>query len=188
MTHKTLRQVIYFYEMTKKIEGKGDGVFVECGIGYGGTFLILAMLAKDLGKDIWGFDSFQGFPEPTTEDTSPRNPKKGEWNVVTKGQIMETLKRRGCGFAKLVSGFFDSTLRVTDTGPIALLHLDVDLYQSYRTCLEELYPRMIKGGIILFDEYEDENFPGGKKAIDEFCKKKNLFVQSYMGKHYCIVQ
>ena len=55
-----------------------------------------------------------------------------------------------------------------EIGKIALLHLDVDLYQSYKDCLTHLFPKVASGGVILFDERESETYPGGKKAIDEF--------------------
>lgn len=71
----------------------------------------------------------------------------------------------------LVKGFFSQSLK-TYSGPIAFLHLDVDLYDSYRACLAELYPKVVPGGVVAFDEYmggqEQVMFPGAKKAIDEY--------------------
>ena len=53
---------------------------------------------------------------------------------------------------------------------IALLHLDVDLYDSYKVTLERLLPCVTKGGVVLFDEYiiNKEKSPGSVKAIAEF--------------------
>lgn len=59
---------------------------------------------------------------------------------------------------------------------IALLHLDVDLYLSYKVVLEKFYCKVTKGGIILFDEYlgglDYLKFPGAYKAISEFLGDK----------------
>jgi hypothetical protein len=79
---------------------------------------------------------------------------------------------------RLVRGFFDRTLSGFD-GRIALLHLDCDLYESYITCLNALYDKVTPGGLILFDEYEDQTFPGAKVAIDEFFKDKPEKVVRY---------
>ena len=88
----------------------------------------------------------------------------------------------------LVKGFFDQTLRTYER-PIALLHLDCDLYQSYMDALRWLYDRVVPGGLILFDEYEDPAFPGGRKAIDEFLATKPEQVQSHpVGKSYIVKQ
>ena len=65
----------------------------------------------------------------------------------------------------------------------SFLHLDVDLYQSYKDCLEFFYPKLLKGGIVTFDEYTVDyelkkkkgwSFSGAKTAIDEFVEKNNL--------------
>jgi len=131
-----------------------DGDIVECGVGAGQTFLYWAILTYDEGRNrrIWGFDSFEGFPEPTVEDTSPRSPKKGEWAVgsvqsthdllVASGLAAEWVRSR----VTLVKGFFKDSLPKYTGSQIALLHIDADLYQSYKTSLELLYPKVCPGG------------------------------------------
>ena len=89
----------------------------------------------------------------------------------------------------LVKGFFEDTLP-TYKHPIALLNLDVDLYQSYQTCLKRLYPLLSPGGIVAFDEYhrEGDQFPGAPKAIDEFFQDQPVaFVKDTLyGKYYVV--
>ena len=58
---------------------------------------------------------------------------------------------------------------------IALLHIDVDLYQPTKTCLENFYPHIVKGGIIILDDYGA--FPGANKAIEEFFKEKDTKIE-----------
>jgi len=151
------------------------GDFVECGVGRGASLVALILLAQaEAGRrNVWGFDSFLGFPEPTAEDASPRQPRKGELHFGTADQLTDQLKRSDLDATflrercHLVPGFFEDTVRQF-TGRIAFLHLDVDLYESYKTCLTWLFPRLEPGGIVLFDEYTDPNFPGARQAIDEF--------------------
>ena len=52
------------------------------------------------------------------------------------------------------------------------MHLDVDLYNSYKNCLDFFYPLLVNGGIITFDEYDNTKWTGAKVAIDEFLKKR----------------
>jgi O-methyltransferase len=170
----------YFRSLYEKIIGI-EGEIVECGVGYGATFLILAWLSytnKD-GRTVWGFDSFEGFPAPTLFDQSPRNPQKGQWNVSSIQDIEQKLTTQGGidpmhikRHVKLVKGFFNESVAKYRGGPIALLHLDVDLYESYRTTLEYFWPKVAKGGVVLFDEYRQAEalikFPGAQKAIDEY--------------------
>lgn len=193
---KLLPVAYYFERMFQHIKTI-PGDIVECGIGYSRTFQLLALLtqAEGRGRTLWGFDSFQGFPEPTPEDASPRNPKKGEWKVITVAdlkQILHLIRLTPEFIAKQVKvspGFFDTTLPKAPIKDIALLHLDVDLYGSYQTCLKELFPKVVPGGVVLFDEYgSDKTFPGARKAIDEyFSSIPHEFKQdSGTGKYYVI--
>lgn len=52
----------------------------------------------------------------------------------------------------------------------SFIHLDVDVYQSTKDCLEFFYPLMIKNGIILTHDYS--NTEGVKKAFDDFFDNK----------------
>ena len=131
-----------------------DGDIVECGVGAGQTLLYWAILSYDEGRNrrIWGFDSFEGFPEPTVEDTSPRNPKKGEWTVGSVPSVVNLLRESGLDAewirsrVTLVKGFFEDSLPKYTGSQIALLHIDADLYHSYKTSLELLYPKVAGGG------------------------------------------
>jgi hypothetical protein len=95
--------------------------------------------------------------------------------VLRDGRLPEqTLRER----IHLVKGWFDQTLPGYD-GKIAFLHLDCDLYESYKLSLEMLYDKVQPGGVILFDEYGDERWPGATKAIDEFFRDKPETVQPH---------
>ena len=149
-----------------------DGAVVECGVGEARTLQMLALLLQEenKGRALWGFDSVEGFPEPSVEDTSPRNPRKGEWKKLTRSQVYGVLNGLSVTTpVHVTQGYFEDTLRDVKVPPIALLHLDVDLYKSYKTCLEYLFPLVVQGGVVLFDGNEAElrKFPGASRAIDE---------------------
>ena len=57
-----------------------------------------------------------------------------------------------------------------------LVHVDVDLYQSTKDCLEFFYPRMVIGGIIMIDDYPYLN--GVKIAVNEFKKQTGIKVET----------
>lgn len=169
-----IRKTIGMHTLIKRIRDI-PGSIVECGVGKGATFTILTYLAKN--RHIYGFDSFQGFPPPSAIDSSERDPKAGEWDFLSGGEVVQIL--RATGFSAetiqksvtIVPGFFKDTLKKYDGGNVAFLHVDVDLYESYRDVLEHFYTYMSPGGIILFDEYQSEKWPGATRAIDEFVAK-----------------
>lgn len=185
----------YFVRMYQQIRNV-EGDIVECGVGRGRTFLYLSFLLSTDSKKrtLWGFDSFKGFPKPTQEDKSPRHTTEGDrWTDTSEQRILWLLRDAGISSdtmnrIRLVPGFYEKTLANHDVKKIAFLHLDVDLYRSYKVCLEKLYPFVQPGGVVLFDEYDDPMFPGGKKAIDEYFRGKNSTVQkdASSGKYYLI--
>lgn len=73
--------------------------------------------------------------------------------------------------AKIHYGYFPGTFEKHD---YAFLSLDVDLYEPTRDALELFYPCMVRKGIILIHDYNSSQFPGVKKAVDEFCKYHDI--------------
>ncbi len=178
LTYGIASRLLYFNKMLGLVhEIPGD--IVECGVGWGRSLLDLAFLVRleEKGRHLWGFDSFEGFPEPAPQDDSSRKARRGEWKTDVTS-IMRML--RGSGLDEefvefritLVKGFFADTLARYAGDPIALLHIDADLYPSYRDALTGLYDKVVPGGVILFDEFMGtmavEKFPGAHKAIVEF--------------------
>ncbi len=176
----TTSKVVYLKSRFDSIQDI-PGDVVECGVGKGNSFFKLCYLAQVEGRNrtVWGFDSFEGFPAPAPEDASPRNPKAGDWKVATVDSMYRRLALSGLldrrflqNNVRLMKGFFDQSLVQYSGSQVAFLHLDVDLYESYKTTLEFFWPRVAPGGVVLFDEYRQEkalrNWPGASKAIDEF--------------------
>ena len=112
--------------------------------------------------------------------------------MCAQGRSRENDDRHHAGTNTLVKGFFEESLLKYTGKQIALLHLDADLYESYKTSLELLYTKIPKGGVVAFDEYmgtfEHINFPGAKKAIDEFFGGRNYEIirDQAFGKYYVI--
>jgi O-methyltransferase len=177
-----------------------EGDIVECGVGRGFTLLLWSILASRgaPSRRIWAFDSFEGFPDPTPEDASPRKEHRGEWAVTTLPAVHELLLASGLSaewlraHVSIVKGFFDQSLRKYTGDKIALLYIDVDLYASYRVVLDALYPKVVENGIVALDEYqgtwEHYDFPGARRAVDEFLATKNLHLQHDpdFGKYYFV--
>ena len=136
----------------------GAGLILEFGVGAGTS---LRVLAEATPRVIAGFDSFQGLPE--------------DWRTgFAKGAFAQVRPPAELGaHVRLVEGLFEATLPgflAANPGPVALLHVDCDLYSSTVTVLRALAPRIAPGTVIVFDEYF--NFPGWQegehKAFTEF--------------------
>lgn len=178
-----------------------EGDIVECGVGHGRTLSYilfnLIYIQKNFNRKYIGFDSFEGFPEPSDEDKSPRNPKKGEWNETNEEFVISNLNHLGFEHKhyekiKFIKGFYEKTFKQENDNitKISLLHIDCDLYSSIKISLETWFDKVEKNGIIVFDEYLNAAiaFPGAVKAIDEFLgeDKNKIKVCPYLNKYYLI--
>lgn len=173
----SLDRYLYFLNQLEKVRGI-EGDIVECGVSIGHGALLFLLMSEYLGveRTYYGFDSFEGFPAPVAKDGITPITGRGFWanpsatvlRVLKDGRIPEEKIRNR---VRLIKGLFDDTLPKYE-GKIALLHLDCDLYESYMTSLGMLYDKVVTGGIIMFDEYDDSRWPGAKKAIDEFFADK----------------
>lgn len=170
---QSLDRIVGFYLLLRALRAEGiSGDVIECGVGRGIslTFIGYFMQRLEFPGKLYGFDSFEGFPEPSKHDASTRNAIRGDlWSRTSQEFVRDHFAPAAFNGVRerltLVPGFFDRSLVDAPSGDIALLHLDVDLYESYKTCLEKLGPRV--KGVIVYDEYRSPKWPGATRAIDE---------------------
>nr|WP_229686425.1 class I SAM-dependent methyltransferase [Longimycelium tulufanense] len=139
------------------------GMALEFGVYTGTTLKIIAQARE--GKEVYGFDSFQGLPEG--------------WRSGFPAGMFTVDGLPDVPGAELVVGWFDDTLPAflaEHQGPVAFLHVDADLYSSTRTVLEQVGPRLQPGSVIVFDEFF--NYPGWQcheyRAWQEYVAKTGV--------------
>lgn len=152
------------------------GDLAECGVFRGATILPVGLYLRqnEIDKTVFGFDSFEGFDDSVDVDIAlggEQDPTKrvGGFSNTSYDEIRAKVGRLNlAGKITLVGGYFRDTLSKFSDDRFCFVHLDCDIYESYRECLEFFYPRVVDGGIILLDEYNDPPWPGCNKAVDEF--------------------
>jgi hypothetical protein len=149
------------------------GTVLEFGVATGRTLNQFAHWLPT--KPIHGFDGFVGLPEDWTSRM-----RKGFFARSTLPRV-----RKNC---QLWVGWFNETLptfkqKIQLTRPIALLHVDCDLYSSTVTILNKLKDNIVPGTVIVFDEYI--NYPGWQldefRAWQEHCKMYGIKYE-YIGR------
>ncbi|WP_195509805.1 TylF/MycF/NovP-related O-methyltransferase [Clostridium tyrobutyricum] len=174
------------YELYKKIINL-PGTIVECGV-FKGTSLKKFICYRDLlenknSRKIIGFDIFGKFPKTVFQDDKEKREKfikeAGE-EGISKNQLIEMLSKNEIyNNVELIEGDINETVpKFVTSHPqlkIALLNLDTDIYEPAVTILENLYPRIVKNGILVLDDYGV--FPGETKAVDDFFKDKNVIIR-----------
>jgi hypothetical protein len=151
--------------MLEVCEGLPPGSVVQCGVGRGGSG---ALLGWATGRELWLFDRFVGMPEPGELD-GPRAARKWhpDWCAATIEDVGRALAALDVppDRVRILGGDFADTLHV-NVGPVALLHLDADWYESTKLCLARFLPDVVPGGAVIVDDYH--HWPGCKLAVDEY--------------------
>ncbi len=191
---QNLTRFLAMYEIFKLILNV-KGSIIECGVNHGfGTMAWSKFSAiiepVNLTRKIYGFDTFEGFPSISNEDTSANSGhvKVGDLAANSMEEILKLAeiqdKTRFLGHIpkiELIKGDATKTIPkfILDNPHvlISLLYLDFDLYEPTKVALEKLVPRMPKGAVIAFDELDNPLWPGETQAMIEFCKDNKLRIQ-----------
>jgi O-methyltransferase len=197
-------RLINAYECTRIIErDKLPGAIVECGVCHGGCIGLMALASRRYGdgtRILHLFDSFRGLPQPSRHDSDVvdafraahpdvepddgRNAAHLQPISVCVGPSAENVRsflvvdlQVDRPQVVIHEGWFQETApeAAGRIGPIALLRLDGDLYESTRVCLDHLYDNVVRGGFIIIDDYG--TFAGCRKAVDEFFARRGLTVE-----------
>ena len=168
------------------------GDVVECGVWRGGNMMMARHLGRQSGveRDYYLFDTFTGMSEPTKEDVShhgeaasvtfeqKQRPDHVDWCYASLEDVRANFSAAGLldERVKFIKGKVEDTLRVEANVPkqIALLRLDTDFYESTRIELEVLYPRLVKGGVLIIDDYG--YWKGAQQAVDEYFRDRNVLL------------
>jgi O-methyltransferase len=165
------------------------GAFVECGVWRGGSVLAMIRTLQSKGiddRDVYLFDTFEGMTRPTERDTSPYGePALEVWTASEEGRTapwhglfspdvfnIDAVRSLmlGTGYPEshihLVKGKVEDTVPDAAPSSIALLRLDTDWYDSTWHELNNLYPRVSSGGVLMIDDYG--HWDGCRAAVDRY--------------------
>jgi len=137
------------------------GELAEVGVYRGGTALLLASTCSE--KILSLFDTFRGMPAVDKQIDCHRAGDFGDTSL-------EAVRSRLHAYSNVefFPGFFPDTARPVEDRRFALVYVDVDIFQSTRDALAFFYPRLVPGGVMVFDDYLQPACPGVEKAIQEF--------------------
>lgn len=160
------------------------GDIVECGVWRGGNIMLAKAASRNslLSRRYYLFDTFAGMSAPgdvdiayTGEHASVEFSKAmrddyNEWCYASRAEVERNFAGAGLLGDDIIfcQGDVEETLKNPSNIPeqISLLRLDTDWYASTKIELEVLYPRVVKGGVIIIDDYG--HWEGARRAVDEY--------------------
>lgn len=192
------------YELLKKIKNI-KGSIVECGVYSGQGLMTWAHLSNIIEpqsnfRHIYGFDSFEGFPEIHTNDLSKnidnsKDMEAGNLKDDCYNDLLVNIKyferfyynkhaqHHYRNKITLVKGDFletaDDFINTNKHLIISLLFLDFDIYAPTKKALEVFLPKMPKSSIVCFDEINNPICPGETIALLETLNINNLKIEKF---------
>jgi len=167
------------------IANEYPGAFVECGVAKGGSSMAIAYTLLDMGvsdRDLYLYDTFEGMPQPEDVDRGRFGEAAAQsWRKHRKRSQRETWIEHGLDEVRanllstaypearlhFIKGMVEETLPgKAPAGAIALLRLDTDWHSSTKAEMDHLFPRLVRGGIVIVDDYY--RWTGSRKAVDEY--------------------
>ena len=156
-----------------------DGVpgdLVETGVWRGGTAIFLRGILAALDEPtrrVWACDSFEGLPVADAEKYPIDVPLKlHEYPAlaISLEEVQANFARYGLldDRVRFLKGWFRDTLApaADEIGPIAVLRLDGDLYESTIDALVALEPQVSSGGFVIVDDYN--GIDACKQAVTDY--------------------
>lgn len=181
-----LNKMLAQYELYKSISGLPGHIF-ELGVYKGASLVRLATyrdaLENNYSRKIVGFDAFGEFPAEGLNI-------KDDLEFIDKfeeiggcgldiEEVSTVLSLKGFENFELIKGnIFDTLPTYLEKHPetrLSFLHLDMDVKEPTDFALEQLYERVVPGGLIVFDDYNA--VAGATISVDNFSKKHKLKIE-----------
>ncbi|MFM2192729.1 MAG: hypothetical protein RLZZ118_1686 [Bacteroidota bacterium] len=191
-TMTSMERLFSLYNSTNYIiKNNIPGDFVECGVWKGGSSMMIALVLnknKIFDRKIYMYDTYEGMSEPDENDldisgqsaksqliNSSKENQKSVWCFSSLDEVKRnvTLTNFPMELFQFVVGKVEDTIPDTiPIGEISLLRLDTDWYASTKQELIHLYPKLVKKGVLIIDNYG--HWQGCRKAVDEYFKSENI--------------
>ncbi len=147
-----------------KQTAKVPGDIAEVGVYQGGSSKLICE-AKG-ARQFHLFDTFEGLPPRRDIDLAKFTEGEYAYALDSVREYLDAYS--GITFYK---GLFPETAAsLSNDHRFSFVHIDVDLYESTRSCLEFFYPRMSPGAVLISHDYYAAS--GVKAAFDEFLANK----------------
>ena len=179
-------EVLYdLWNTIKFITARGlTGDILEFGVWKGGGLELAGHALNHFkgSNKIYGFDTFEGHPEPSKNEVDAWGQnmnerfhkeieENGSWVKSHYDSVLRNLTKIRSNIS-LRKGEVTSETIESEIKKISILRLDMDWYEPTIAALENFYDRVENGGSIIVDDYGHHS--GAREATDEFFSKRRL--------------
>jgi O-methyltransferase len=172
-------------KQTSKLE---SGALIEIGVWRGGTGAIIAKQAHINGikEKVYLCDTFTGVVKTSDKDTTYSG---GEHADTSKEKVEEVINKLMLDNTKILIGIFpEESCHLVDDKLFRFCHIDVDVYQSAKDIMEWIWPRLVVGGVVVFDDYGFVTCSGVTRLVNEIMDQKDILVIHNLNGHAILIK
>lgn len=181
----TLVDIYRCYELWNYIKKnnhiKGD--ILEVGVWRGGSGCVLAKASKLFsdGK-VYLADTFSGVVKASSNDTLYKGGEHSDTNIEIVNNLIDLLDLKNI---EILTGIFPDeinfkTLNINNVS-LKMCHIDVDTYSSAKDIFLNIWPFIVSGGVVVFDDYGFWGCEGITKLVNELKLTDGIFVHNING-------
>lgn len=161
------------------------GNVIEYGSYRGGTAMFMAALFRRLGRatHVWALDTFCGMP-PTRDDLDAHS--SGDFSETDLAEIEAASARAGLSNVTFVKGLFEDTAAdvLSRSGPVALAHIDCDIYDAVKFAYEASTSHMVPGGYYIFDDATAASCIGATEVVEDVVVRRDGRLSEQIFPHF----
>ena len=150
------------------------GDLLEVGVWRGGTgALMAARSAQDIpSAQVFLCDTFTGVVKAGVQDPMYKNGMHADTSIEVVQQLLTQL---GLHNAVVLAGIFpEQTAEQIQDRQFRFCHIDVDVYQSSKDICAWVWPRLVSGGLVVFDDYGMRGTEGVQRFVNEWRSRDDL--------------
>ncbi len=166
---------------------KMEGAAIEVGCWRGGSGAVIAK--RCVGTMVYLCDTFAGVVKAGENDPHYTD---GDHNDCCQADVHIALKNAGVGEnnVRILSGIFpeETASSIPENTVFKFCHIDVDTYQSAADAVRWVLPRMVPGGIMVFDDYGNEGTSGVREFVDDLAIQPKLTMIYNLNGHAVVIK
>jgi O-methyltransferase len=158
-----------------------DGDFVECGVNRGGLSRTVIEYVdwRALGRTFWLLDTFRGLSEryiSGEERARGISETMDGYYQECYDDVVATF--RDWPRVKIVRGTVPDTLPQVTADKVAYLSIDMNCVEPEIAAIEYFWDKLVRGAVVVLDDYGWAHHLLQKRAFDEFARKKGVPILS----------
>lgn len=167
---------------------KLNGDILEVGVWRGGTSGLICkkVQLKNLNKTVFLADTFTGAVKVSKKDHYYKGEEHNDTSIETVQKLLSTLKVNNF---KILKGIFpEETAKYIEGKQFCFCHIDVDTYRSAKDVFNWVWPRLVSGGIIIFDDYGSKSCNGITEFVNERSEEKDRLMIHNLNGHAILIK